>query len=52
MWQGHTYFIYSSPNTPQDLRTRVSRQVEDQSSEKREQHAGNDDVDDEIQRQP
>lgn len=38
--------------THQNLRTRVSRQVEDQSSEKGEQHAGNDDVDDEIQRQP
>lgn len=32
--------------------TRVSRQVEDQPGEKREQHAGNDDVDDEVKRQP
>ncbi len=38
--------------THQDLRTGVSGQVEDQSGEKREQHAGNDDVDNEIERQP
>lgn len=36
----------------QDLRTRVSRQVEDKAGEKREEHAGNDDVDDEVERQP
>lgn len=32
--------------------TGVSRQVEHQAGEKREQHAGNDDVDDEVERQP
>lgn len=35
-----------------DLRTGVSRQIEDQPGEKREQHAGNDDVDDEVEGQP
>lgn len=33
------------------LRTGVGGQVEDQSGEKGEQHAGNDDVDDEVERQ-
>ena len=61
MWRVHPYcqsfrtFLgkFLHPKTHRGgLRTRVSRQVEDQSGEKREQHAGNDDVDDEIERQP
>lgn len=32
--------------------TRVSRQVEDEAGEEGEEHAGNDDVDDEVERQP
>ena len=33
-------------------RTRVSGKIENQSGEKREQHAWNDDIDDEVERQP
>lgn len=55
---GLTHFIKSPPKFHQRFfgqvspHTRVSRQVEDQSGEKREQHAGNDDVDNEVERKP
>lgn len=46
-----TQLIYPEHSCASTL-TGVCRQIEDQPSKKREQHAGNDDVDDEVERQP
>lgn len=54
--KGATLFQFSRAKHPllkcASTLTGVCGQIEDQPSKKREQHAGNDDVDDEVERQP